>query len=71
MECYYCKGTMIRKRTAYTINRNGYHLVIDDVPAWVCQQCGEPHFEGEEVDDIQEVVKALDSRIFKTQLVKQ
>ena len=53
MECYYCKGTMVRTKTAYTINKNGYHLVIDDVPAWICQQCGEPYFEGEQVDFIQ------------------
>jgi hypothetical protein len=45
----------------YTINKSGYHLVIDDVPAWVCQQCGEPYFDGEEVDTIQEIVKAVDS----------
>ena len=61
---------MVRKKTVYTINKSGYHLVIDNVPAWVCQQCGEPYFEGEEVDTIQDIVKAVDSRIPKIQLVK-
>jgi YgiT-type zinc finger domain-containing protein len=61
---------MARKKTAYAINKNGYHLVIDDVPAWVCQQCGEPYFEGQEVDVIQEVIRAVDSRILKAQFAK-
>lgn len=70
MECYYCKGTMIRTKTPYTVNRNGYHLVIDSVPAWICNQCGEAYFEGQEVDSIQEVIKAVDSKIVKVQLSK-
>ena len=70
MECYYCKGTMVRTKTAYTINKNGYHLVIDDVPAWICQQCGEPYFEGEQVDFIQEIVKSVDSKIVKVQFAR-
>jgi len=70
VECYYCKGMMVKGRTAYAINKNGYHLVIDDVPAWICQQCGEPYFEGEEVDAIQDVVKAVDSRILRAQFAR-
>jgi len=70
MECYYCKGDMVRGKTTYTINRQGYHLLIDEVPAWVCQQCGEVYFEGEEVDAIQDLIKTIDSKIVKAQLTK-
>jgi YgiT-type zinc finger domain-containing protein len=45
VECLYCKGTLIRKSVSYTATRKGYHLIIDDVPAWVCEQCGEPLYE--------------------------
>ena len=45
MECFHCKGRLTRKKISYTVNRKGYHLVIDDVPAWVCEQCGEPLFD--------------------------
>lgn len=70
MECYYCKGRMVRGKTTYTINRQGYHLLIDDVPAWICQQCGEAYFEGKEVDTIQDLIKTLDARIIGAQAVK-
>jgi hypothetical protein len=41
----------------------GYQLLIDDVPAGICEQCGEPNFEGDVVDAIQKLVGALDVRV--------
>ncbi len=32
-------------KTTYTVNKKGYHLLIDDVPAWICEQCGEPYLK--------------------------
>jgi YgiT-type zinc finger domain-containing protein len=63
MECLHCKGKMVRKKVSYTVNRKGYHLVIDDVPAWVCEQCGEPLFEEETVNLVQEMLRAVDARM--------
>ena len=62
MECFYCRGAMKKGKTAYTINRKGYHLVIDNVPAYICEQCGEPYFESEGVKLVQEMVHEIDSR---------
>jgi hypothetical protein len=44
------------------VDRRDYHLTLDRVPAWVCQQCGEAYFEPKEVDRIQDAVRALDER---------
>jgi len=63
MECLYCKGSLIRKRTSYTASRKGYHLILHDVPAWVCAQCGEPLFEEETVDAIQRILRGVDARL--------
>ena len=63
MECLYCKGTLIRKRVSYTATRKGYHLIIDDVPAWVCEQCGEPLYEEETVEAIQQILQGVDARL--------
>ena len=63
MECLHCKGTLIRNRVSYTATRKGYHLIIDDVPAWVCEQCGEPLFEEETVEAIQQVLQGVDARL--------
>jgi YgiT-type zinc finger domain-containing protein len=56
---------MERGRTTYTFNKSGYHLVLDDIPAWICTQCGEPYFEGQEVDAIQDVLKGLEVHVSK------
>ncbi|HEY5564522.1 MAG TPA: YgiT-type zinc finger protein [Rhodothermia bacterium] len=60
MECLHCKGRLVKGTAPFAIDRGGYHLHWDAVPAWVCTQCGEPLFEGREVDVIQETIKALD-----------
>ncbi len=65
MECLYCKGNLVRKKVSYTANRKGYHLIIDDVPAWVCSQCGEPLFDEETVNIIQEMLHEMDERVHK------
>ncbi len=65
MKCIHCKGKMERGAAPFHIDRKGYHLLVDVVPAWVCTQCGEVYFEEDEVDAIQEVVRSLDKRAEK------
>lgn len=50
-----------RSRT-FHIDRKGYHLSLDAVPAWVCGQCGEPYFEEREVRTIQRLLSRLDKQ---------
>jgi YgiT-type zinc finger domain-containing protein len=65
MKCMHCKGGMKRKTAPYHIDRKGYHLVLDAVPAWVCAQCGEAYFEESDVDSIQNVIQTLDQQTSK------
>ena len=60
MKCHFCSEEMKKGKTTYTVNRHNYHLIIDDVPAWICSQCGEVYFEETEVDAIQEMIKSVD-----------
>jgi YgiT-type zinc finger domain-containing protein len=59
--CIYCKGTMHKGTAPFSVDRNGYHVHWDALPAWVCGQCGEPLFEAAEVDRIQHALTALDA----------
>ena len=68
MECLHCRGMLVRQRVSYAATRRGYHLIIDDVPAWVCQQCGEPLFDEETVDAIQEVLRGVDTHLEESAL---
>ncbi len=63
MKCLHCDGILEQGRANFSINRHGYHLIIDDLPAWVCQQCGEPMFDEETVDTIQAILRDLDKKV--------
>jgi len=65
MECLYCKGVLVRKKVSYAATRQGYHLIIDDVPAWACEQCGEPLFDEGTVNAIQEMLCEIGIRMEK------
>ena len=34
MECIHCKGRMKRGTAPFSLDRNGYHVSWDAVPAW-------------------------------------
>ena len=60
MECAFCKGRLERRSVPFTLERHGYHVTWDAVPAWLCTQCGEPMFAEREVELMQEALVALD-----------
>lgn len=60
MECIHCKGRMVRGAVPFSLDRKGYHVSWDAIPAWVCTQCGEPYFEAREVELIQKALAGLD-----------
>ena len=68
MKCIYCQGKMKRGKAPFHIDRNGYHLLLDAVPAWVCVQCGEVYFEEAEVEAIQKVIRSIDKEAKKIAL---
>ena len=65
MKCVHCRGTMEKSVAPFHIDRKGYHLTLDTVPAWVCRQCGETYFEEHEVNSIQDIIQALEDRTDK------
>ena len=60
MECFHCKGKMKKGETSYTVNRKDYHLVLDHVPAFICEQCGEPYFEENGIELVQQIIRDID-----------
>ena len=60
MECFHCKGRMIRSNAPFSADRKGYHISWESVPAWVCTQCGEAFFEENEINPIQQALQKID-----------
>ncbi len=44
-DCTFCGGEVELKRIEYDYRRRGRLLVISNVPAGVCHQCGEKYFK--------------------------
>ncbi len=60
MECLHCKGHMKRGTAPFTVDRKGYQVSWQAIPAWICTQCGEPYFEAPQVEQIQKALSTLD-----------
>lgn len=63
MKCEHCQTKMIRGAAPFRVDRKGYHLLLDAIPAWVCGRCNEAFFEESEANTIHEMVVLLDSKI--------
>ena len=62
MRCIHCKGRMRRGTVPFHIDREGCHLMLERVSAWVCEQCGEAYFEEKEVNDIQDLIHSVEQK---------
>ena len=62
MKCMCCQGQMKKATAHFHIDGKNYHLTLDTMPAWVCQHCGEVFFKEAQVDEIQEIIRAVEDR---------
>ena len=62
MKCVHCQGEMKKGTTPFHVDRKGCHLILDEVPAWICEQCGETYFEEREVDTIQDLIVSIEKQ---------
>lgn len=63
MECVICKnGTTHEGKVTVTLERNGSIIAIKEVPAQVCQNCGEYYLDAEMT---KEVLKRAEQAIEK------
>jgi YgiT-type zinc finger domain-containing protein len=46
-DCSFCGGEVTEKRIEYDYRRKSHLVVISNVPAGVCGQCGEKYFKPE------------------------
>jgi len=54
-ECTFCRGPVEEQRIDYDYRRKGHLLIMRNVPAGVCRQCGEKYFKPD-------VLKKMDQR---------
>ena len=62
MKCIHCQGELERGAVPFHVDRRSYHVTLDNIPAWVCTQCGEALFDEEQVDAVQDLMAVLDRK---------
>ena len=55
--CSVCGARVQLKNITYTQTIGDRFIIVEDVPAWVCEQCGETYLDPETVDAIQEQIE--------------
>jgi YgiT-type zinc finger domain-containing protein len=53
---------MKRSKAPFEIEKDGYRLRLEQIPAWICTQCGETYFEEKEMNSVHKVIQALDTQ---------
>ena len=57
--CQFCKGEKKEGQTEFIARVHDQVIVIKDVPAWVCERCGEAWFSYETSEKIDKVMQEV------------
>ncbi len=55
--CYFCKGRVIEQLTSVDFRWGDDLKIIEQVPAQVCEQCGEKYFQAQVYKDLERLVQ--------------
>jgi YgiT-type zinc finger domain-containing protein len=61
MRCQICEGQYEERLVTRAYRRDGKVIVVDDVPAEVCDRCGDTLLKPETVQDIQKALAEADT----------
>jgi len=56
-KCFFCKGKVAQEKVNVDFRWGENLIVIEDVPARVCRQCGEKYFDAEVYRDMEKLAK--------------
>ena len=56
MNCPLCKGEMLKGYTILPFGKSEYLLVVKDVPALICEQCGESYVDINTVRVVEKII---------------
>lgn len=59
MTCFFCKGQTIETTTKFIVDLGRCVVIVKNVPARVCQQCGESSFSDEVAQQLERIVEAV------------
>lgn len=63
MKCIMCKGNVIQKKHTFIQEFDNCIIIIKNVPALVCSQCGEVYYNDEISEKLEEIVNRLQTMV--------
>ena len=54
--CNVCQGRLQKKTIAYSQMIEDRPVIIENVPTWICEQCGETYYDPDVVERIQSII---------------
>ena len=70
MSCFKCNGDLEEKKVNYVVDLDNTIIIIKEVPARVCTDCGEQYFDDEASANIENIVNQLKSLSAEVTVVK-
>ena len=70
MTCFRCKGNALPTTKTHAIPLKNCVIIIKNVPALVCNQCGEAYFTDEVMQNLELIVDSLASLIKEVAIVE-
>lgn len=52
MKCVFCGGKVVETKVTFTYEEEDKYLIVEHVPAEVCQKCGEKMYSPEVTDEL-------------------
>lgn len=63
MKCFYCKGNTAETTTKFIVDLGQCVVIVKNVPARICQQCGETSYSNEVAQQLEKIVAAVKQSI--------
>lgn len=70
MKCIYCSTDMNFKNKTYVANLEKCVIIIKNVPAYICDQCGEVYYTDEVAEKIEQIIGKLEDIIKEVAVVE-
>jgi YgiT-type zinc finger domain-containing protein len=56
-KCEFCEGEMKQRRILARFRYSGQTIYVENVPAWVCDKCGEEYFDAPVYKSLEQIAR--------------
>lgn len=70
MTCFMCKGDLEPKVKTYVATLDNCVIIVKNVPALVCNQCGEAYYSDEVAERLENIVDTMEKLVKDVAIVE-